>query len=294
MKHLLAFFLILFITTLSFVSYANLTNGIGNKNSDVSSENENVKSKMCLLFLKTNKFNTVGYSLNSQVLFGARFSSCRDYFLPQDISNVDYFICPIKNGKIEDAFFSSDKFKEYNEISGKFIISAEDKKGIDLYVVEFCNGVFSKPERLAINSSGNEINGSFNNDGTKIFFASDRKGGYGGYDIYESELIGKNKWCEPKNLGPAVNTSADDICPYILKDNLTLYFSSKGHQSSDNFDIYVAIMDDDGNWGEPEKLGEPINSDKDDLYYRMSPDETRAVYYTIGDSGEGIYELVFY
>lgn len=256
---------------------------------------ENVKSKCVFVTFRDKLISIpIGYSGNSQALFGARFTLTGQSFLAQDYSTVEYFISPIKGGKVEGAFFpESDGFKDFSSITGKFIISAEGEKGSDLFMVQFSNGAFSKPEKLSLNTGYNEFNGTFSNDGDKIYFTSDRPGGYGGLDIYETEMIGKNKWSEPKNLGPSINSASDEQCPFMLNDGMTLYFSSKGHESTDNFDIYIVTQGDDGEWGDPDKLGEPINSDKDDLYYRMSPDETRAVYYTVGDSGEGIYELIF-
>lgn len=256
---------------------------------------ENVKSKSVFVAFHDKLVSVpVGYSVNSQVLFGARFILNGETFLAQDYSTIEYFISPIKGGKIVGTYFpKSEGFNEFSSVYGKFIISADGKNGSDLYVVEFSNGSFSKPERLSLNTEYNEFNGIFSNDGEKIYFTSDRPGGFGGLDIYEIELIGKNKWSQPKNLGPSINTAADEQCPFMLKDGMTLYFSSNGHVSNGDFDIYIVTQGDDGEWGDPDKLGEPINSDKDDLYYRMSPDETRAVYYTFGESGEGIYELIF-
>ena len=64
-------------------------------------------------------------------------------------------------------------------------------------------GMYSKPEKLdaKINSGGDEIAASISSDGNTLFFASSRKGGLGGTDIYICKKIGK-KWSEPKNAGP--------------------------------------------------------------------------------------------
>lgn len=296
MKLLSTLSFIFLIFSLSVSGNPVLSPNNNNEQDDNQKENpENVKSKSVFVTFQDKLVSVpVGYSVNSQVLFGARFTLAGQTFLPQDYSKIEYFISPIKGGKIVGTYFpQTEGFNEFSSVSGKFIISADGKDGSDLYMVEFSNGAFSKPEKLSLNTSFNEFNGTFSNDGSKIYFTSDRPGGQGGLDIYETELIDKNKWSEPKNLGPAINTAADEQCPFVLNDGMTLYFSSKGHQSVDDFDIYIVTQGDDGEWGEPDKLGEPINSSNDDLYYRMSPDETRAVYYTVGDSGEGIYELIF-
>ena len=60
-------------------------------------------------------------------------------------------------------------------------------------------------------------------DGKKLFFASNRKGGYGGIDIYYSEKI-NNEWSAPVNLGPEVNSSSNEKSPFLHSDNQTLFF----------------------------------------------------------------------
>lgn len=256
---------------------------------------ENVKSKS--LFLSFNDKKVViplGYSFDSRVLFGATYLMEGPTLCANNTDMIDYFISPVRNGKLIDVYFSSkDDLSSYESFEGRFLLSVNMNGNSDLYIVEFKGGKFLKPTPLEINSSYAENSASFSPDGEKIYFSSNRPGGHGGFDVYETELLAKGKWSDPKNLGPNVNSELDEQCPYLLRDGYTLYFSSKGHVSEGNFDIYVVTLDDIGEWGPPEKLGLPINSDRDDLFYRVSPDETRAVYYTFGDAGEGIYQLEF-
>lgn len=291
---------LLFAMTLSTLSIAdNGTSLLGEGATDsdaINQENpENVKSKSVFISFNDKVVSLpVGFADNNQLLFGARFTLKSNDMAASDFDDMQFFISPILNGKVEGVYFSgNDGYSTYSNTTGRFLVSVNTKNNSDLYMVEFSNGVFAKPVKLSLNTDYNEINGTFSSDGEKIYFASDRPGGQGGYDIYETEMIGKNKWSDPRNIGTEVNTASDEQSPYMMKDGMTLYFSSKGHDSQDNFDIYIVIQGDDGTWGSPEKLGSPINTEKDDLFYRMSPDETRAVYYSVGDGGEGIYELIF-
>lgn len=257
---------------------------------------ENVKSKSAFVIVKDKTISLpLGYSFNSQVVFGAKYIIEGNKMFAENSKNIEFFLSPIKDGQLVDVFYeeTGPEMGDISNSKGKFLVSINKKGNSDLYIVEFENGKFSNPIELDINTKYDESSGAFNITGDKIVFASNRPGGYGGYDIYETELIGKNKWSNPKNLGPIINTAEDEQCPYLLTDGLTLYFSSKGHDSNGNYDIYISTQTDIGDWYEPEKLGSPINSDKDDLFYRVSPDETRAVYYTSGEKGEGIYELIF-
>lgn len=263
--------------------------------SNANDSPENVKSKTLFLSIIESKVVIpLGYSYDSRLLFGASYKVEGTMLCANSTDVIDYFISPVQNGQLIDVYFSSkDDLSSFSDMAGKFLISVTLGNNSDLYVVEFSGGKFLKPIPLEVNSNYSENSASFSPDGEKIYFSSNRPGGFGGFDIYEIELVGKGKWSEPKNLGENVNSSFDEQCPYVLRDGMTLYFSSKGHQSEGDFDIYVVTLDDIGEWGEADKLGLPINSDSDDLFYRLSPDENRAVYYTLGDSGAGIYQLEF-
>ena len=75
-------------------------------------------------------------------------------------------------------------------------------------------------------------------DGNLMYFSSDADLGYGGRDLYMSKRI-SGEWEEPINLGPKVNTSGDELFPYISKDN-DLYFSSDGHAGFGGLDLFKA------------------------------------------------------
>lgn len=78
---------------------------------------------------------------------------------------------------------------------------------------------------------------TFFNDGQSLMFSSDRPGGYGGMDLYMTHWDeGAQKWGEPINLGPYVNTEGDEIYPRI--DEGVLYFSSNGLEGFGGYDIY--------------------------------------------------------
>ena len=106
------------------------------------------------------------------------------------------------------------------------------------------------------------VDPSLSEDGTTVFFSSNRSGGYGGYDLYETNFI-DGKWEQPVNLGPKVNTKADERYPYFHQD-VYLYFSSND-MGYGGYDIYkVNLMK---NVLKKDLLSAPINSHKDDLAY---------------------------
>ena len=113
---------------------------------------------------------------------------------------------------------------------------------------------------------------SLASDGKTLYFASDRKGGRGGVDLYVTVRDDKGIWSKPENLGPTINTSGDEKSPFIHSDFQTLYFSSDGQPGVGGFDIFYTRKGEDGKWGEPKNIGIPINTQGDDLGFFVSTD----------------------
>lgn len=134
-------------------------------------------------------------------------------------------------------------------------------------------GVFSKPEKLdaKINSGGEEIAASISSDGNTLFFASSRKGGYGGTDIYICKKLSTGKWSDPENAGPDINTEYDEDFPNISPDDKILYFSSKGHSSIGGYDIFKSNVTEGFKiFSKPKNIGYPVNTTDDDMNFRIS------------------------
>src|SRR5690606_25746235 len=104
-------------------------------------------------------------------------------------------------------------------------------------------------------------------DGSKLYFSSDRSGGYGGTDLYVVDISSDGTLGVPKNLGPKINTSGRESFPYINADN-ELYFSSDGHFGLGGYDVFYVQLDSSS---QPDSrilnVGAPINSSGDDLAY---------------------------
>lgn len=135
----------------------------------------------------------------------------------------------------------------------------------DIWITSQKNNRWSEPQNLQspINTKYWESQPSITSDGRKLYFTSDRPGGYGGTDIWVSEFSNKG-WSEPKNLGPSVNTTKDEQFPFIHADNNTLYFSSNGHPGMGKSDLYLVRKIDENSWESPINLGYPINTQGQD------------------------------
>ena len=125
---------------------------------------------------------------------------------------------------------------------------------------------------------GPQINGSawdntpdISSDGLTLYFTSTRSGNW---DLWVTTRATKeDPWEGPMNLGPTVNSSAEDFGQSISGDGLELYFASNRSGGSGLRDIWVtkrATKDDP--WGEPENLGSAVNSSREEAMPDISPD----------------------
>ncbi len=151
------------------------------------------------------------------------------------------------------------------------------------------NGKWEKPKELSFcQLSINYLHPSISEDGRTLFFASNRKGGEGGMDIFKSEKIGSS-WSKPIALGVPINTSDHEAFPFIHPSG-KLFFSSKGHNGFGGFDIFVSSRDEHGMWQKPINLGTPINSSRDDIgFYTDSLMQMALFSSTKGGNNDDIY-----
>lgn len=170
----------------------------------------------------------------------------------------------------------------------------------NIYLSKMNNeGVFSKPEKLdsKINSGGEEIAASISSEGNVLFFASNRKGGYGGTDIYFCKKLVNGKWSDPQNAGPDINTPFDEDFPNISPDDNILYFSSKGHTSMGGYDIFKSNFDAISNtFSKPKNIGYPVNTTDDDMNFRISKNGKYGYIASSRSGGLGdfdIYRVIF-
>jgi hypothetical protein len=130
-----------------------------------------------------------------------------------------------------------------------------------------------------INSPFVETSACFSTDTSDIYFSSDRPGGLGGKDLYRIRRLPNGRWSVPMNLGSNVNTPYDDDAPFLHPDGVTLYFSSKGHNSMGEFDVFRSVQNEERtSFGPSENLGYPINDVGNDIFFVLSVDGQRGYY----------------
>lgn len=110
-------------------------------------------------------------------------------------------------------------------------------------------------------------------NGKFLFFTSDMPDGQGGSDIYMITNT-NGEWGQPVNLGYPINTSGDEIFPFIFRDSI-LYFSSNGHGGLGEQDIFKINLNDPSSL---KNMGLPINSSFDDFGIVVTEDGLNGYY----------------
>ncbi len=181
---------------------------------------------------------------------------------------------------------------------GKTLFLYSELGAGDIYASTFDGKDWTEPKPLNKNINTSqfwETCASVSPDGKKLYFASNRDGGFGELDIYVSELDRNGQWGKAVNLGNKINTPGNEDSPFIHFDGVTLYFSSDGHPGLGNNDIFFSELKN-GQWAQPENIGYPINLWEYDGFFTISRDKKIGYYSTVKEGGLGgidIYSIKF-
>lgn len=120
---------------------------------------------------------------------------------------------------------------------------------------------WTRPEPIpGVNSVHWDSQPTLSPDGRAMIFSSERPGGYGGRDLWITVKNKQDRWIEPVNLGPAVNTPGNEENPHLHTDEQTLYFTSDYRPGFGGRDLFMTHRRQGNQWEEPKNLGFPINS----------------------------------
>ncbi|RLD27511.1 MAG: hypothetical protein DRI54_00960 [Bacteroidetes bacterium] len=179
-----------------------------------------------------------------------------------------------------------------------FVFKGNERTLGDIYTTNQYKGTWSKPKELGnnVNTKYHESSASLSPDRRKLYFVSERPEGLGGRDIYVSVWDPKKKeFGKAANLGPTINTQYDEEGVFIHPDGKTLYFSSEGHNTMGDYDIFVSNWDGSA-WSTPKNLGYPINSPDVDVFFLVSANKRFGYFTSEKEGGMGlrdIYQIEF-
>ena len=174
---------------------------------------------------------------------------------------------------------------------------AHRKNGCQIMVAGKSGGSFSEARPVEIAGVDTlDIVGhpTLSSDELIIYFAAERKGGFGGNDIWVAMRDNTTEpFKHPFNLGERINTPGNEVFPFLRYDT-TLYFASDGHGGMGGLDIFVSSMDTSGQWGEPRNLKYPINSIGDDFAIVFHPTDERGFISSNRGNSRGLDNIYYF
>ena len=191
---------------------------------------------------------------------------------------------PVSFNRNEDTIYYSRNI--YDNLKEKEVSGSRNKLGIFSANLNGADWISIREFRLN-NEWFNITTPCLSPDGRRLYFASDKPGGYGGSDLYYCQLE-RGYWNDPVNLGMVINTPGNESYPFI---NLSgeLFFASDGHPGLGGKDIFFSGFDEKG-WLSPVHLSAPVNSPFDDFglisdplmkngYFSSDRDKSIDIYY---------------
>ncbi len=170
------------------------------------------------------------------------------------------------------------------------------KKGpqdVHLYMSRFVDGTWSTPRYLPVNDSLSwDGSPAFSRDGKTLYFASNRPGGFGGIDIYRTNMDASGRFSKPVNMGEDINTAGDEMFPYVAPDG-RLFFASDGHPGLGKLDVFVATRSQ--GVITVENLGIPFNTPQDDFGLVFHDEELESGFFASNrEGGKGDDDIYYF
>lgn len=172
--------------------------------------------------------------------------------------------CFTKDGNV--VYFTRSNYSKKHKLGH----SSKQENNLKIFRAELVGDKWTNLTELPFNSDEYSCgHPNLSPDGKTLYFISDMPGGTGGTDIYKSEFDGKT-WGKPINLGNVINTSGNEMFPYMHSDG-TFYFSSDAHNNLGGLDVFMTSYDGT-KWLQVENLNYPLNTSRDDFAYTLSAD----------------------
>lgn len=144
-------------------------------------------------------------------------------------------------------------------------VTRNDGNYNEIFISNFNGTSWDNPVPFEYNESNADVgHPCLSEDGKRLFFVSNKRGGHGGFDIYVTNYV-RDRWTQPKNLGPEVNSEYDELFPFY-HSNGRLYFASNRPNGYGGLDIYYT-KEVKGKWIKPILLPSPINTKYNDFSY---------------------------
>lgn len=237
------------------------------------------------------KKSDVWTGLNFTDLFTARQDSKGNWSQPTSIDDTEAINTEANEGQ---AAFNANFSTMYFTRCGQDNLTVN---GCQIYTTLKQGRGWSEPELIDLGGDSTSVFGhpAINPAETMLIFASTKKGGAGGRDLWiATRQNAKDKFTAPRNLGELINTRGDELFPFLRGDSV-LYFASDGHPGMGGLDIFKSVMQEDGSWGEPVNLKPPINTNFDDFGICWHPDGPNEGFFSSNRrGGRGATDILYF
>ena len=192
------------------------------------------------------------------------------------------------NSKLHEGTFTITKDRKtlYFTRNSKQKTEEEHISHLKIYKAEWVNNAWGNIIELPFNGTNfSTEHPALSADENRLYFSSDRDGGYGSFDLYYVTIQQDGFYSNPINLGSTINTPKKEQFPFIAK-NGDLYFSSNGHAGFGLLDVFISKPQNDG-YGTPDNIGLPVNSGYDDFSFALNKDSTTGYFASNRPNGKG-------
>lgn len=285
---------------------------LADKNYYITILNDDPKFKIRNLDMNTENQEFGATYYNKKIIFASTRQNSKllkRIFSKNKLPFLDLYSAEIKNRNFINLKQFNKKFnKEYCNgpaslsNKGTFMALTQNKNfaknknetiKLEIFTSQKNGETWDEPKPVSFNKEHFSVgHPSLTSDGTKMYFASDMPGGYGGVDIYIVKKEVDGSWGTPQNLGNVINTEGDEDFPFIHENGM-LFFSSNGLLGLGGLDIFYTKLSN-GKYLKPKNIGTPINSSYDDFSFIIDKNMRKGYFSSNCEGGRGgddIYSL---
>jgi len=159
---------------------------------------------------------------------------------------------------------------------------------LDIYTWSFDESKKQVAKPISINSEGySSLHPAVSVNDRRLYFASDRPGGFGGMDLYYVTILGNGNYSLAVNLGPDINTVSDEIFPFVYQEKFLFY---SGKDNNGKLSPKLAINSVDVRWSVMD-LSPPFTSEQDDFSFSLDENLDYGLLSSNRETGKGDDDL---
>ncbi len=161
----------------------------------------------------------------------------------------------------------ADELRATRSADGRRLVWASNREGgaggWDLWQATWQESRWTDARPLLLGTAADEVDPFLSADGRWLYFASNREGGHGGFDLYRAALLDDGGFGPAQNLGATINGADDERSPALREDDGTLLLASNRGGGAGGWDLWSARRAGDG-FAAPQPMA-GLNSPGDEL-----------------------------